>query len=233
MIINHKYKFIFIKTKKTAGTSIEIALSQFCGSEDIITRIDGKDEKLRQQLGFNGPQNFQVPLLSYGLSDWRNLLFTGQRKVFRNHLPARLIRNNIGEKIWQNYFKFCFERNPFDRAVSLYYWRARKFDSYLAIDEFVNSVPANLLSNWGIYAIDDSISVDFVGRYENLGEDLLKVSQILDFPNQLTLSGIEAKGNYRQSREHYSKIINNQARDRIEKVCAKEIAAFSYEWCDI
>ncbi|MEL6382956.1 MAG: chondroitin 4-O-sulfotransferase, partial [Cyanobacteria bacterium J06626_18] len=31
MIISHEYKFIFLKTRKTAGTSIEIALSKFCG----------------------------------------------------------------------------------------------------------------------------------------------------------------------------------------------------------
>jgi hypothetical protein len=39
MIINHRYKFIFLKTRKTAGTSIESALSQFCDSNDIITPI--------------------------------------------------------------------------------------------------------------------------------------------------------------------------------------------------
>jgi enoyl-CoA hydratase len=50
MIISHKHKFIFIKTIRTAGTSIEIALSEKCGSEDelddtvndITTRISEK-----------------------------------------------------------------------------------------------------------------------------------------------------------------------------------------------
>ena len=32
-----KYKFIFIKTRKTAGTSIEYNLSKYLGKEDIIT----------------------------------------------------------------------------------------------------------------------------------------------------------------------------------------------------
>src|SRR5207245_10127827 len=39
MIISNKYKFIFIKTTKTAGTSIEVFLSKQCGPMDILTPI--------------------------------------------------------------------------------------------------------------------------------------------------------------------------------------------------
>jgi hypothetical protein len=39
MIVSHKYKFIFLKTKKTAGTSIEISLSRYCDEDDIITPL--------------------------------------------------------------------------------------------------------------------------------------------------------------------------------------------------
>lgn len=39
MIISHRYRFIFIKTMKTAGTSVEIFLSQRCAAEDVVTPI--------------------------------------------------------------------------------------------------------------------------------------------------------------------------------------------------
>lgn len=57
MIISHEHKFIFLKTAKTAGTSIEIALSKFCGSDDVITKIARPDQRIRSEVGYPGPQN--------------------------------------------------------------------------------------------------------------------------------------------------------------------------------
>ena len=57
MIVSHRHKFVFMKTRKTAGTSIEIALSEHCGPSDIVSPNDPADEELRSKLGFTGPQN--------------------------------------------------------------------------------------------------------------------------------------------------------------------------------
>jgi len=40
MIISHTHKFIFIKSEKTAGTSIEAALSRYCSGDDVVTPIN-------------------------------------------------------------------------------------------------------------------------------------------------------------------------------------------------
>ena len=37
MIVSHDRRFIFVKTSKTAGTSVEMQLSVFCGPDDIVT----------------------------------------------------------------------------------------------------------------------------------------------------------------------------------------------------
>ena len=39
MIVSHEHKFIFLKTKKTAGTSIELALSELCGPALELSRV--------------------------------------------------------------------------------------------------------------------------------------------------------------------------------------------------
>ena len=46
MIISHKHKFIFFKTRKTAGSSIQVSLAKYCGEDDIITGQyrDGVDD---------------------------------------------------------------------------------------------------------------------------------------------------------------------------------------------
>ena len=39
MIVSYLHNFIFIKTKKTAGSAIEMALAPLCGPDDIITPL--------------------------------------------------------------------------------------------------------------------------------------------------------------------------------------------------
>ena len=51
-------QFIFLKTRKTAGTSIELALSDLCGARDIITPLTETDEALRAN--GRGAQNWRL-----------------------------------------------------------------------------------------------------------------------------------------------------------------------------
>ena len=80
MILSHKNKFIFIKSFKTASTSLEIALSKYCGEKDIITPIVSEDEKIRKMIGYKGPQNYKSP------------------DVFAEHMSAKEIKSNISSK---------------------------------------------------------------------------------------------------------------------------------------
>ena len=234
MIVNHKYKFIFIKTRKTAGTSIEIALSKFCGPGDIITPISKEDEPKRRQMGGMGPQNFKRPPRALSLKKRLKALIAGKHVarypqeeiLFYNHSSASHVSANLQPKIWRNYYKFCFERNPFDRAISHYYWSDR--DQERPINDYIIDAPGEMLSNWGLYTIGDEIAVDFVGRYEDLAADLATVASKLGLPELPSLP--RAKSRFRLDRAHYSELLNPQSRAHIEAVCAKEMDAFHYRW---
>ncbi len=52
MIISKKKNFIFLKTAKTAGSSIEFYLSQFCGINDTITSLLPNEERLKKKIQF-------------------------------------------------------------------------------------------------------------------------------------------------------------------------------------
>jgi hypothetical protein len=69
--------------------------------------------------------------------------------------------------------------------------------------------------------------MDFIGRYENLNEDLAFIEQKIGIPH-LVLP--HAKSGNRKDPRHYSEILNPTARAYIEKVCSPEIEAFGYEW---
>jgi hypothetical protein len=217
MIISHKHKFIFLKTKKTAGTSIEIGLSKFCGPDDIITRISPPDEEIRSSLGYPGPQNIMsAPRF------WK-----ASRKIFYNHQPAWHAKKRVGKKIWDSYFKFTIERNPFDKAISRYWWDTRSMDVRPDISTFLASCPAKRLSNWPVYTIADKLAVDYVVRYEAMEEGLSEIGKMLGIgPIEL----VRAKGVHRSDKSPYQEVLTGSDRKLIEQICSREIETFGYTW---
>ena len=190
MIISHKYKFIFLKTNKTAGTSIEIALSKFCGAEDIITPISPVDEKIRKSLGYPGAQNYLAPLSDYGFKDVLRFLTFSRKLRYFNHISANEVRGYIGEQIWNSYYKFCFERNPWDRVASLYFF-VHITEPRPAILTFIESGRPLILKKRGsgLYTIDGKIAVDKVCRYENIADELEQVRNRLGIPSRWNCRG--------------------------------------------
>lgn len=186
MILSHRHRFIFLKTNKTGSTSVEIALSRYCGPEDVITPISAADEALRQTLGFPGPQNHVVPLRRYRGRHFRQALSKGRRVKYYNHMPAAEVRLLAGESVWRSYFKFCFERSPWDRVLSLYFWRWPAAPRP-TLDEFVASPVILNLKDKGaeIYSSGNDLLVDRVCRYEAFTNELNRLAADLHLPGPL------------------------------------------------
>ena len=229
MIISHKYKFIFLKVSKTAGTSTEIALSKYCGADDIITPVSPEDEKTRRDLGYPGPQNYLSPIWDYGIRDVAKRLLKGEEKArFRNHISAKKVKAYIGEQVWNSYYKFCFERNPWDRVISQYYFRCRS-GSRPTISEFVGSKQTLSLKRKGfdLYTIDGQVAVDKVCRFENLSEELEVIRKQFGIPEKLELP--RAKAGYRKDKRSYRDILGEEEKVKIAELLRDEINLLGYE----
>ncbi len=230
MIISHSHRFIFLKTNKTAGTSVEIALSKFCDDRDVLTPFNAADEDLRQELGARRSQNYQASLREYSPADWASRLLRGEKRLrFYNHIPAALVQSRVPKDVWLNYYKFCIERNPWDRVVSSYFWR-NKTEPRPSVSEWLDSGGHKILKQNGqdLYCIDGKIVVDRVLRFENLAAELDEVRQSLALQQPLDLP--RAKGDFRKDRRHYRDILTSAERDRIAQDFAFEIATFGYEF---
>lgn len=230
MILSHKYKFIFIKTNKTAGTSVEIALSRFCGENDIITPLPPEDEKIRKNLGYRGPQNYQMSLpWEYGWSDVKRLFRRKKRKKrFYGHMSAAEVKSLVSKSVWSTYFKFCFERNPFERVISQYYYRLQE-EPRPSMDEFLSSRAVPFLKKFGVelYTIDGEIAVDKVCLYENLEVELEQIRLLLGIPEKLQLPA--AKGGFRKDKRNYREILSANQIARISELFEQEISRYYSE----
>ncbi len=228
MIVSHRHQFIFIKTRKTAGTSIEIALSAHCGPDDIMSPISKEDELVRRELGYPGPQHHLKRPAEYNLRDWWDR-FRGERpRRFYNHAPASVVKAIVGDEVWDSYFKFCFDRNPFDKAISKYYWTTKRKKQPPDMNEWLQNCPTYKISNWDMYSLDGDLAMDFVGRFEHLQEDLQQAFDRIGLEGSPELP--RTKTGTRKSRAHYRDLLTEETRQRLERDCAREIELLGYSW---
>jgi len=233
MIISHTNRFVFIKTKKTAGTSIEIELSKHCGPEDIITPITPKDEIQRVAYGGRAAQNFtsdkaladeyQKAALSGKRLKLRRLRRHLQPEDYYNHMSISEVKERCGSL--SDYFWFTAERNPYDRIISFIYWtkkpsktissarRAYYVLKYAASAEF---------QNFHLYSVRGKIAVDEIINYDHLETQFALVCDRIGIqaPERL----IATKNTQRKCR---SKALSRFERSLVRHYCSKEMAALS------
>lgn len=250
-IISHRHKFIFLKTRKTASGTCELVLGRYCGPQDILVPTkDGGDVGVLEQ-------NNTKPVLSVRAPELRKIrrrctknLRNGRgpkiRREFRRarriisgqHAGAREIKEVVGESVWDSYYTFCFERNPFDRLVSFYHWRTKILDEKPAFEDFAWAVldgdrarqdlmNARAFSNLGHYTIGGDVVVDKVYPFENLEPSLNDVFERLNIPWDGWLP--HTKGNIRPKRS-YRDYYTPELRLACEKAFSFELELLGYDF---
>lgn len=124
MLVSHQYRFIFVKTRKTGGTSTQIALCRYMDHpRDIIAPVQRREEG-SNQLSEKASKNTRIPMRNWRTKDWY-WSARGLPREFQEHMPAKLIRRYVGPNVWESYYSFAIDRSPWDQVVSRYFYHFR------------------------------------------------------------------------------------------------------------
>ena len=163
-MICHHYKCIFIHIPKNAGQSIEHVFVK-------LLNLDW-DTRAPLLLRYNDRPELGPPRLA--------------------HLKAceYVAYKYVTQEQFDEYFKFSFVRNPWDRVVSIYKYFA--WDRYVDFKKFVVAKLRNYTwrdNFWFVrpqshFVCNESgdIIVDFIGKFENLATDFNHVCRRLGLP---------------------------------------------------
>ena len=229
MILSHKHRFIYIKTYKTGSTSIETALSHICGPDDVITeaseQLRGNRSRPAQNYRIEHPEKPVRPL-------WKTLLRRPEKHYhptvgYYEHMPAWRVRTYCGEDVWKSYFKFSFERNPWDRQVSWYHYKTKSKNPRPEFSVFNRDKRRAYVENWELYTIDNAIALDFVGRYEALEEGFRTVLSRIGLEGEVSLA---RENRSATRREDYRGYYDDKNKALVADWYAREIAHFGYEF---
>lgn len=207
MIVSHQHRFIFFAVPKTATHSVRDALRHYSSVDDW-----------EQQMLF-GEQTIPIP---------------GIAKIKHGHVSVQQLKPVLDRGQWDDYFRFGFVRNPFDRFVSTCAFLNRQNPGFQA-----NSLTwmkaalerpvfrqRTLVVPQSTFLVNASgeVDVDFVGRYEELQESLNHVFE------HLGLRSINLKILNRSEHADYRAYYDNDLRSLVEEFYQADLACFNYSF---
>ena len=232
MIVSHRYRLIFIKTHKTAGSSIETALGPLCGPDDIVTPMELSRPEPYARNYFGGSLIDRAygrhPLLRKIVRRDSPLL----KGWFWEHMPAARVRALVPADVWNGYHKVCVERNPWDKVVSYYLWKVHGQRRDLpGFREYVLGMSRRLPTDGDLYLDRDGrLLVDEVIQFPGLVAGFQGLVERLGIPFQGELPREKAEA--RPNRRPYPDYYDAETRARVAELFSREIALFDYRFGD-
>lgn len=215
-MISRKYKCIFLEVPKTGSSSIRGIIGRPYRPHLDLMEVK---EKVISSFPFEGSKQYRYINKIYSL------------------VTPDAIKEKIGAKVFDTYYKFGFVRNPWSRTVSLYNRKEGvQMKDKMSFEEFVDWI--NYSSDTCIYPsqkrnqldwFKDShgnVSVDFIGKFENLAQHWGHIASELGIDQELS----HLNSNKFSSRKHYTEYYNEKTKEIIRKKFAVDIEYFEYEF---
>ena len=213
MLICHRHHFLFVHIAKTAGTSVRSTLN-----------------RLRWRDPYFIPQ-FICSRIS-GL--------TGHRIACKIPRHAKVIAayEMLPREVFDGLFKFAFVRNPWDLQVSSYHHLKRERPHLVGDRDFETFLRYKLdparpyqyhldtsIALQSDYLVDlhGKVLVDFIGRFETLGDDFITICQRIGVKPPALEHKRQAK-----DRGGYQKYYTAETAALVAQHFAADIAMFGY-----
>ena len=195
MIVSKKNNFIFLKTAKTAGSSIEFYLSQFCGSKDTITSLRPNEEKLKKKFNILKKQNYEYKKNKFTLKNFKKFNFS-KKIILNDHSSLKILEDKIKMNL-NHYYTFAFVRNPYHWIVSYFWWYL--YDEKILPMKNFNKLKKREISllfklflqfkclyffTWMKDIISSNKYKVHIYKYENLEKDIVKLKNKLSLNNE-------------------------------------------------
>jgi hypothetical protein len=244
---------LFLKPRKVAGTSFEIALSVSASTSDIITPVSLEDELIRidqkGQLPVNWHRQPELEATYVSLvqqihrlrrsgivseeskhkrRQLKDLLQVKSHRLYYNHIVPSDIKVNFGEAKFDQAFKVTITRHPYEQLISQAYWLHQgKQRRTLPITQIIDELLTEPAPNSPYYFSNGKKLCDLYLKMESFQTD------VINLENQLGLKVWQhmpmTKKSSSGSRPKASEILTNEQKIRVQERSKLEFEYFDYD----
>ena len=222
MLIDNTNKIIFIHIPKTAGSSINSLLlsSNF---ELIFPSVYSSHNKKHIILRLNKHKYPDYIIVEKSFSEITDYAH------FYNELYSYFLENTI----YKNYRRFCIIRNPYDRAVSAYYYKFKEqqMDVKTFIHYLENISSEEFKHKDNIHLMPQSNFIqnnDILIHFEYLQEELKKLQRYLPLDFSKLIHSNQSIG-----RKHFLDLFDKKDIEIINKVYKNDFKLLNYKMIQI